>query len=231
MCLVPNAKSYARPAGKGDKSPVSQFRIWNLFLEAEIMQMKWTRTVFAMSCFATLISCSSPSTSNNAPGSSPAASQSSAATQPESPAAVIDPCSKFSAADAQAIMGVPMKLSPGHGAIVCMYNEAAPKAGMDTARVSLTLSVHKSPEEENRAWNNTKVIRRLKPGEKNIAQLSGIGDEAWFDGHIEKGKVDVGGVLARKGSSDFMLESATLGYRASAEQIKAIAKRIADELK
>jgi len=195
------------------------------------VQIKWIRTVITVLGFATLNSCSSPSTSNSAPSSSPAASQPNAAIQPESPAAVIDPCSKFSAADAQAIMGVPMKLVPGHGAIVCMYNETSPKPGMDTARVSLTLSVRKSPEEENRSWNNTKVIRRLKPGEKNIAQLSGIGDEAWFDGHIEKGKVDMGGVLARKGNSDFMLESATLGYRASAAQIKAIAKRIADELK
>ena len=76
-----------------------------------------------------------------------------------------------------------------------------------------------------------KVVRRLKSGEKNITQLSGIGDEAWLDGHIEKGKVGVGGVLARKGSADLMLESATLGYRASAEQLKSVAKRIADELK
>jgi hypothetical protein len=143
---------------------------------------------------------------------------------------VIDPCSKFGAADAQAVMGVPMSLSPGHGAIVCMYQETSPKAGSDTARVSLTLNVRKSVEEEDRAWNNTKVIRRLKPGEKNITQLSGIGDEAWFDGHIEKGKVDVGGVLARKGAANFALESATLGYRASAEEIKRIAKRIAGDL-
>ena len=123
-----------------------------------------------------------------------------------------------------------MKLSPGHGAVVCMYEEAAAKPGVDTARVSLTLRVRPSVAEEDRDWNNTKVIRRLKLGEKNIAPLSGIGDEAWFDGHIEKGKVDAGGVLARKGKSDFMLESATLGYRASADQLKNIAKRIADEL-
>lgn len=128
-------------------------------------------------------------------------------------------------------MGVPMKVSPGHGAVVCMYEEASPQSGVDTARVSLTLHVYDSSQAEDRAWNNIKVVRRLKAGEKNIAQLSGIGDEAWWDGHIEKGKVDVGGVIARKGSSDMMLESATLAYRASAEQIKSIAKRIADELK
>jgi len=87
-----------------------------------------------------------------------------------------------------------------------MYEEAAPKAGVDTARVSLTIHVYDSRQEEDRAWNNMKVVRRLKSGEKNITQLSGIGDEAWLDGHIEKGKVGVGGVLARKGSADLMLE-------------------------
>lgn len=111
-----------------------------------------------------------------------------------------------------------------------MYEEASPKAASTSAKVSLMLNVRKSMDEANRAWNNIKVVRRLKPGEKNITQLSGIGDEAWFDGHIEKGKVDVGGVLARKGTADFALESATLAYRASAEEIKRIAKRIADEL-
>lgn len=123
-----------------------------------------------------------------------------------------------------------MKLVPGHGAIVCMYDEASPKSAVETARVSLTLSVNKSVAEEDRAWNNTKVIRHLESGQKNVTQLSGIGDEAWWDGGIQKGKVGVGGVIARKGKAQFMLESATLSYRASVERIKSIAKRIADEL-
>src|SRR5262249_44008465 len=169
-------------------------------------------------------SCQSSPSKTGATSSATPSAGSGAGVQPESPAAAVDPCSKFSAADAQTIMGAPMKLSPGHGAIVCMYEEASPKPGMDTARVSLRLSVRKSAEEEERAWSNTKVIRRLKAGEKNIAQLSGIGDEAWFVGHIEKGKVDTGGVLARKGKSDFALESATLGYRASADEIKMVAR-------
>ncbi|HEU4415671.1 MAG TPA: hypothetical protein VFT65_12870 [Candidatus Angelobacter sp.] len=177
-----------------------------------------------------LCSCSSSSPNGGTAPSSPTPASSSADVQPQSPVAVIDPCSKFSAADAQAITGVPMQLSPGHGSIVCMYDEASPKPGADMLRVSLTLSVRKSAAEEDRSWNNTRVIRRLKPGEKNIIQLSGIGDEAWFDGHIEKGKVGVGGVLARKGASDFALESATFSYRSSADEIKKIAKRIAEGL-
>jgi len=124
-----------------------------------------------------------------------------------------------------------MKLSAGHGATVCMYEEASPKPGEhDLARVSLTLNVRKSAEEEARAWGNIKVVRQLKPGAKNISVLSGIGDEAWFDGHIEKGKLGTGGVLARKGKADFMLESSVLAYRASPDALKTIAKRIADQL-
>jgi len=127
-------------------------------------------------------------------------------------------------------MGVPMKLSRGQGAIVCMYEEASPQTPSTSAKVTLVLNVRKSVDEANRTWNNIKVVRRLKPGEKNITQLSGIGNEAWFDGHVENGKVDVGGVLARKGTADFALESAATSYRASAEEIKRIAKRIADDL-
>lgn len=182
-------------------------------------------------CSFLLFSCSSSSVNHSAGSSATPTPSPSSDTQPQSPAAQIDPCSVFSAADAQAIMGAPMKLLPGHGAIVCMYELASPKSGSEFARVSLTLNVNKSPEEENRVWNNTKVIRRLKPGEKNISPLTGIGDEAWLDGHIEKGKVGTGGVLARKGSSHFMLESATFDYRASVDELKRIAKRTADQLK
>lgn len=123
-----------------------------------------------------------------------------------------------------------MQLKPGHGAIVCMYEETSPKPGMDTARISLMLNVTKSVEQEAKEWARTKEIRRLQPGEKNITQLSGIGDEAWFDGHAEKGKVGIGGVLVRKGKSNFALESAVLDYRSSADKMKEIAHRIAGQL-
>jgi hypothetical protein len=150
--------------------------------------------------------------------------------QPQSPKADIDPCSLFSPADAQTITGVPMKLAPGHGAIVCMYEETSPKPDMDTARISLMVNVARSMEEEDREWKNTKDIRRLKPGEKNITKLSGIGDEAWFDGNAEKGKVGIGGILARKGKADFALQSAVLQYRSSLEKMKEMARRIAGQL-
>jgi hypothetical protein len=191
-------------------------------------------------CFAALlfsllaVSCSS-SPSNNGSSGSPtpepaSASSGSSDTQPQSPKAQIDPCSMFSPEDAQAITGVPMKLAPGHGAIVCMYEEASPKPGLDTSRVSLMLNVEKSTEKEAKEWQNTKEIRHLKPGEKNVTQLSGIGDEAWLDGNVEKGKVGLGGILVRKGKADFALQSAVLQYRSSLEKMKEIARRIAGKL-
>jgi hypothetical protein len=191
-------------------------------------------------CFAALIfsllsaSCGSSSSKTGGTAATPtpasSASSGSGDVQPQSPKAEIDPCSLFSPADAQAITGVPMKLSPGHGAIVCMYEETSPKPGLDTARVSLMLNVENSVEKEAKEWQNTKDIRRLKPGEKNITKLSGIGDEAWFDGNAEKGKVGIGGILARKGKADFALQSAVLQYRSSLEKMKEIASRIAGQL-
>jgi len=191
-------------------------------------------------CFAALlfsllaVSCSSPSsnTANSNPATPTPASASSGSsdTQPQSPKAQIDPCSMFSPEDAQAITGVPMKLAPGHGAIVCMYEEASPKPGFDTARVSLMVNVENSVEKEAKEWQNTKEVRHLKPGEKNVTQLSGIGDEAWLDGNVEKGKVGLGGILVRKGKADFALQSAVLQYRSSLEKMKEIARRIAGKL-
>jgi hypothetical protein len=185
-------------------------------------------------CCLLQVSCSGSSSNSGAAGPATptpsSAASSSSDTQPQSPRAEIDPCSLFSGADAQAITGVPMKVAPGHGAIVCMYEETSPKPGMDTARVSLMLNVTKSVDEEAKEWNNTRELRRLKPGEKNITQLTGIGDEAWFDGHAEKGKVGLGGILVRKGKSNFALESAVMEYRASLDKLKEISHRIAGQL-
>jgi uncharacterized protein DUF3558 len=196
--------------------------------------MKRVLCFAATAIFLFLISCgsSSSNTASQSPASpAPAATSSSASSvQPQSPKAQLDPCSMFSPADAQEITGVPMKLSPGHGAIVCMYEETSPKPGVDTARVSLMLNVENSAEKEAKEWQNTKEIRRLRVGEKNVTKLSGIGDEAWFEGNVEKGKVGVGGILARKGKADFALQSAVLQYRSSLEKMKEVARRIADKL-
>src|SRR5947209_14499132 len=112
----------------------------------------------AILCLFLLISCGNSSSSQAGPTPTPVAQSSSSTTQPQSPVAKIDPCSKFSAEDAQAITGVPMQLSPGHGDIVCMYFEATPQAGLDTARVSLMLNEANSLDQENKEWKNTKEI-------------------------------------------------------------------------
>ncbi|HXO38557.1 MAG TPA: DUF3558 family protein [Candidatus Acidoferrum sp.] len=185
-------------------------------------------------CCLLQVSCSGSSSKSGPAGPATptpsSAASSSSDTQPQSPKAQIDPCSLFSPEDAQTITGVPMKLAPGHGSIVCMYEEASPKPGFDTARISLTLNESGSVEAEAKEWQNTKKLRRLKPGEKNITQLSGIGEEAWFDGHAEKGKVGLGGILVRKGKADFALQSAVMQPRSSLEKMKEISRRIADKL-
>jgi hypothetical protein len=143
-----------------------------------------------------------------------------------------DACSLFSLADAQSIMGALMKPDSGtRPKNVCMYVEIMPKPNSTgPGRVALTVNKRKTAADENQAWANIKNIRRLRTGEKNIQGLSGIGDESWLDGHIEKGKIGIGSVLARKGASDFMLDSTVFEYRASPDALKALAKRVADHL-
>ena len=192
--------------------------------------MKYLLNFSAILCLFVLVSCGNSSSPQAGPTATPVAQSSSNATQPQSPTAHIDPCSKFSAEDAQAITGVPMKLSPGHGDSVCMYFEASPQPGLDTARVSLMINEANSMDQENKEWQNTKEIRRLKAGEKNVTKLSGIGDEAWLEGQVVKGKVGLGGILARKGKSDFALQSAVLQPRSSLEKMKEIEHKIAAQL-
>src|SRR5262245_60352181 len=109
---------------------ILEFRVLTLFIAAILI---------VMCCFCQ----SSPSNIGAANFPTPSAT-SNVGVQSEFLAVAVDPCSKFSATDAQAIMGAPMKLFFGHGATVCMYEEAFFKPGTDTARVSLRLSVRKS---------------------------------------------------------------------------------------
>ena len=47
---------------------------------------------------------------------------------------------------------------------------------------------------------------------------------------VIKGGIGVAAVVARKGRSDLMLDVMVLEYRASPDALKAVAKRIADQL-
>ena len=140
-------------------------------------------------------------------------------------------CALFSVADAEKIMGAPMKPKPNRGATVCMYEEVTARPNsVGTGTVALTLIQHKTAEEENGAWAQLKEVRHLQPGEKNVQVLNGIGDEAYFTGNTQKGKVGVAGVIVRKGNSQFMLDNMVLEYVASPDALKAVARRIAGQL-
>ena len=142
-------------------------------------------------------------------------------------------CSLLSAADAEQIMGAPMHLSAiKTQPTTCRYDEVTPEPGaLGPAILSLTAVQSKSVEDENRAWASIKETRHLQAGEKNVQPISGIGEEAYFTGNTQKGKVGVAAVVARKGKSHFALDSQVLEYRASPDAMKSIAKRIADGLK
>jgi hypothetical protein len=142
-----------------------------------------------------------------------------------------DVCSRFSAEDAARIMGGPMKRVQNRGANVCMYEEVTPKpAGGSTGTVALTLNRRSTAATENASWASLKGVRHLEVGQKNTKPLAGVGEEAWWTGNIEKGKIGVASVIARKGSSDFMLDVMVLDYHASPDALQDVAKKIAGGL-
>jgi hypothetical protein len=112
-----------------------------------------------------------------------------------------------------------------------MYEEV--KAHPNTiggGTVALTLSQASSVEEGNKDWTNLKQVRHLEEGQKNVHSLSDIGDEAWFTGNTEKGKVGVASLIARKGKSEIMLDSMVLEYIASPDAMKSVTKRVVSHL-
>ena len=96
--------------------------------------------------------------------------------------------------------------------------------------VALTVIRSSDRAAEDRAWASIKETRHLQAGQKNTRPLAGIGDEAWFDGAVKAGKAGASSVVARKGNAHFAIDVMTLDYRASPQQMTAIAKRIASQL-
>ncbi|HEY2906705.1 MAG TPA: hypothetical protein VGJ29_12465 [Vicinamibacterales bacterium] len=134
-------------------------------------------------------------------------------------------CALLSLEDAQRIMGGPMKLKPNRGAIVCMY-ELTEGSGT----VALTVVRSSDHAAEERAWASMKETRHLQTGQKNTKSLPGVGDEAWFTGNVEKGKVGVAAIVARKGNAHFAIDVMTLDYRASPDALNQVARKIAQQL-
>src|SRR5215470_14279534 len=184
--------------------------------------------LWAFFAFLVLTGCNNSQPSGSGVASSPASASPAAAPVDQDNSKV---CALFSAADAEKIMGAPMKPKPNRGQIVCMYEEVTARPNsVGTGTVALTLVQHKTGDEESRAWAQLKEVRHLQAGQKNVQVLNGIGDEAYFTGNTEKGKVGVAGVIVRKGNSHFMLDNMVLEYVASPDALKAEAKRIAGQL-
>jgi hypothetical protein len=135
-------------------------------------------------------------------------------------------CALFSAADAQRIMNGPMKPKPNMGARVCMYQLTDGSYGT----VALTLVKSSTKVAEDLAWASMKETRHLQTGQKNTKPLSGVGDEAWFTGNVEKGKVGVSAIIARQGNAHFAIDVMTFDYRASPEAMTDVAKKVAGAL-
>jgi len=190
------------------------------------MKSAWIKIIVAiMSGLMLLTGCSNKQENSGGATISPASST-------EAQANEINACSLLSAADAQSVMGAPMKLSSIKTQLyVCLYEEVTPKPGsLGPARFSLTVVQSKSVDEENKAWAQMKETRHLQGGQKNVQEISGIGEEAYFTGNVEKGKVGVAAVVARKGKSHFALDSQVIEYRASPETMKTLARKIVEQL-
>jgi len=189
-------------------------------------------TVTIMSGVLLFAGCSNKPENSGGATVGPGSSTSGSALSTEAPANHINACSLLSAADAQSVMGSPMKLSSiKTQPYVCLYEEVTPKPGsLGPARFSLTVVQSKSADEENRAWAQIKETRHLQAGQKNVQAINGIGEEAYFTGNVEKGKAGVAAVVARKGKSHLALDSQVIEYQASPETMKALAKRIAEQL-
>src|SRR5436309_1464396 len=145
------------------------------------------------------IACSSKPVENSAPTAAPSSSGNASPTA-GTEANQINVCSFFSPADAQSIMGVPMKLSAKtNRQRNCIYEEVTARPNtIGAGTIALTLNQAKSVEDENRDWANLKEVRHLQAGQKNVQVLSGIGDEAYFTGNSQKDKVGVAAVVLRK---------------------------------
>ncbi len=183
--------------------------------------------VLAIVMIAMMTACSSnkDKTNNTETASQPEVRVPSSITGPE-----VDACALFTAEDAQKILGAPMKNFPVSNKSVCRYDEAAPKEGTIGGNVSITINTHATSAQEDLGWRQLKEVRHLEEGQKNVKKLDGIGQEAWWTGNIEKGKSGVSAVVARKDKADLAVDAMVLGYRASPDAMKDIAKRVMDQL-
>jgi hypothetical protein len=140
-----------------------------------------------------------------------------------------NPCALFTAADAQTLMGAPMKLSAERRAgDVCMYEEVTAKPNsMGPGVVSLTLN---QMQPNQRGLMVVTVSNSQQAPSRHVVEVPGVGDKAWFKGQIEEGKIGVGSLIVRKGNWAFTLDSSVMEYRVSLDTMKAVTRKIASQL-
>ena len=140
-----------------------------------------------------------------------------------------NPCTLFTAADAQILMGAPMKLSRARRAAdVCMYEEVTARPNsMGPGVISLTVDQMR-PDQRQMLVPVSDSKRTASS--RNMVEIPGVGDGAWFKGQVADRKISVGSLIVHKGNWTFTLESSVMEYRVSLDAMKATAQKIASQL-
>lgn len=135
-------------------------------------------------------------------------------------------CTVFSAADAAAVLGVPVRPITSVGG--CSYEAAKETSSGWRRNVGLTVFKYNSAGDETSAWGDQKILHHFEPGRKNLTVVSGIGAETYLELTPDRNAFD-GRIWVHKNSSHFVL-SVTSEQSPSPDALKAAAQKIAAKL-
>ncbi len=167
-----------------------------------------------------------------------------AASKPSS--AVIDFCALVSKADAESILGVPVKDTEKDGSGGCEYKIADDKGGMQIGVLSVSVEtdgktafeMHRkmsgvaeeltnvAKNDEASGGSRSEAAKRAADG--NTQWLSGIGDKAYVSGSFSGGMMDNPMVSVLKGDTWILVQAHTNLKGGSEEALKAVAKKVTD---
>lgn len=185
------------------------------------------RSILTIGLAFTLAACSSSASNKDAPASASEQKASTAQASSDPEPVAIDACALLSAEDAKRVLGVAVRSRPAAPS-GCAYEEKPAGSERWESSISLSVRQYRTAAEENSAWDDLKLIRHLAPGRKNLTALNGIGKEAYLENVPDRNAVDVS-VIVHNEKSDFQLKEVT-DHTPSAEELKAIAQRIAGKL-
>jgi|SRR6185312_7052427 hypothetical protein len=155
------------------------------------------------------------------------ASTTAAAPAPVDPQPVaFNACTIFSAADAAAVLAVPVRPITSVGG--CSYEAAKETSSGWRRNVVLTVFKYNSQADETSAWGDQKILHHFEPGRKNLTIVSGIGSESFLEIMPDRNAFD-GRIWVHKNLSHFVL-SATSEQSPSPDGLKAAAQKIAAKL-